>query len=236
MSLRLLTLARIADDRGDVSSVARRLSERIGGVKGEPKPLAIDPALNQVTVLPTEPPAKAVVIDGDALTMQDLRLRVRDDLPPGEYKVTLLPKALCPGNTEVKLPETNLTITVPVQLHVSLDLQKTPALGAKLPVTVTVRNLGMVPYKQAALLVSVSGPEALVVQADTGCHQLGSKGECTLNIGPKAIVKRQIVVQLPKGLNASQSAYTVDARITLPNNDTTISAEPAEFWLQAGSE
>lgn len=41
---RLLTLARIADDRGEVSSVARRLSDRIGQLKGEPKPATIDPA------------------------------------------------------------------------------------------------------------------------------------------------------------------------------------------------
>ena len=40
---RLLMLARIADDRGDVSSVIRRLSERIAQLKGEPKPTGTGP-------------------------------------------------------------------------------------------------------------------------------------------------------------------------------------------------
>ena len=46
---RLLTLARVADDRSDVSSIGRQLSERILQLKGEPKPAGvrsawIDPA------------------------------------------------------------------------------------------------------------------------------------------------------------------------------------------------
>lgn len=41
---RLLTLARIADDRSEVASVASQLSEQIGQLKGAPKPATIDPA------------------------------------------------------------------------------------------------------------------------------------------------------------------------------------------------
>lgn len=41
---RLLTLAKIVDDRGDVSSVAGRLSDRIAELKAEKMPATIDPA------------------------------------------------------------------------------------------------------------------------------------------------------------------------------------------------
>lgn len=197
----------------------------------QPQLLQFDPSLNQVAFLQPPPTdAKAAVIDAATLDVRELNVRVRDDIAPGEHSVSIAPKALCPGDKEIDLPTIALTIKAAPRVELRLHLDGLATLGGVLPFTIEASNKGGASYKEVRVLMTAANG-LQISQVDQGCNNLGMKAECLFDLAPKATVKRQLRVQLPKSLESSPTQYTIDGQLTIPDVDP-IKAEAIVFWLE----
>lgn len=125
-----------------------------------------------------------------------------------------------------------MTVKAIPTLLVSLHLQTTPTLGGKLPLVAQIQNTSSAAYDDAKLLVAATAFGLQVVQVDAGCSNLGTKAECYLDIAGKSKTERKVVVQLPSKLESSPTQFTIDAKVTIPDAEDPIGAEPAVFWLE----
>lgn len=200
----------------------------------KPQLLQFDPALNLVSFPPPPEPvpaAKAAVIDVAALQVKELRLRVKEGTAPGEHAITLEPRAKCPGEKEIALPKIALTIHSVPLLEFTLHLEGTPGLGAQIPVVATIKNNAGMSYKDVKVLLTAANG-VMVTQVDAGCNNLGTKGECHVDLTGKGTVKRTLHLQLPSSLEHSPTQYTIDGKLTVPDVTDPISAEAVVFWLE----